>query len=133
MNCLLDTHVWVWSQLEPERLGTSTQRILLDSANALYVSTVSTLEVARLASGGRILLQMTVQDWVRDSCRYLALQTLELSHAQAIESYALPGNFHKDPADRVLVATARLEQLTLLTADERILSYGDVKTLDARH
>ncbi len=58
--------------------------------------------------------------------------TLEVSHEIAAAAYSLPSGLHKDPADRILVATARLHDLTLLTADERILDYGDIRTLDAR-
>lgn len=132
MNWLLDTHVWVWSQLEPERLGTTTQKILLDKKQTLHISTVSTLEVARLVEGGRVCLGMTMQDWVEISGSLLDLRTTELSHAHAIESYALPSPFHRDPADRMLVATARTEKYTLVTADQRILDYDHVSTHDAR-
>ena len=62
----------------------------------------------------------------------LAVQTVELSHPIAILAYALPGTFHKDPADRILVATAIHQGLTLVTADERILAYRNAMTLDAR-
>lgn len=124
--------MWVWSQLEPERLGHETQCILMDMKYSLYLSSVSTLEFARLVQGGRVVLETTVADWVRRAISQLSLKTVKLSHSHAIESYALPPPFHRDPADRMLVATARLEGLTMLTADQRILDYPGVSTHDAR-
>lgn len=131
MKLLLDTHVWVWSQLEPERLGAKSRELLLDTENTLLISTVSTLEIARLVQGGRIVLSMSLEDWVRRSSLHLGLRTIKLSHAHAIESYALPSPFHRDPADRMLVATTRVESLILLTADQRILEYSGVEAFDA--
>ncbi|MFM9197801.1 MAG: PIN domain-containing protein [Planctomycetia bacterium] len=59
-------------------------------------------------------------------------RSIDVDHRVAIEAYKLPGRFHKDPADRMLVATARINDLTLVTADERILAYREVRSLDAR-
>jgi PIN domain nuclease of toxin-antitoxin system len=91
---LLDTHVWIWSQESPDRLGRNTRQTLAEVDQERLISPISTLEIAA-------------------------------------EAYDLPGNFHKDPIDRVLVATARIERLTLVTADDLILRYAHVKTLRA--
>lgn len=132
MKLLLDTHVWIWSQQSPKQLGRRTARALVDDASTNVVCTVSTLELARLASTGVITLTVALQDWVEQSLAALAAESLPVTHEIAIEAYALPGAFHKDPADRLLVAAARREGLTLVTADERILAYSAVETLDAR-
>lgn len=132
MSWLLDTHVWIWSQLQPERLGKRTTSVLEDPTQGLYVSAVSTLELARLVSHGRVVLSIPVEKWAESALDLLSGNTLELDHTIAAEAYRLPDSFHRDPADRVLVATARRHQLTLLTADERILSYSHVRTRDAR-
>ena len=132
MSLLLDTHVWIWSQEQPDRLGPEATRLLTDPEVPLYVSTVSTLEIARLVTTGAIELTGTLISWVTATLDSLGCKTVEISHAIAAEAYALPPGFHKDPADRLLAATARLEHLTLLTADERILDYPHVETLDAR-
>lgn len=132
MSVLLDTHVWIWSQEAPERLGAEARGLLTDLEVALYVSTVSTLEIARLVATGAIELAGSLDSWVSATLHSLNAGTVELSHSIAAEAYALPPDFHKDPADRILTATARLEHLTLLTADERILGYPHVETLDAR-
>jgi len=129
---LLDTKVWIWSQEAPEKLGRRTTRLLTDLRNALYVSTVSTLEIARLAKDGTIALSGSLNSWVAETLGALSCGTLEISHQIAIGAYALPGDFHKDPADRLLVATARAYELTVLTMDERILRYPHVKSRDAR-
>jgi len=132
LSLLLDTHVWIWSQESPEKLGVDTTRSLTDPNIALHVSTISTLEIARLVSMGAIEMDGSLRSWVNDTLDALRCSTLEVSHEIAINSYALPPEFHKDPADRILASTARTHDLTLLTADEKILAYEQVKSLDAR-
>ncbi len=132
MTFLLDTHVWIWLQEAPEKLGPQTTRLLSDLRNALYVSTVSTLEIARLAKDGTIALSGSLRSWVSETLDSLSCGTLEVSHEIAIGAYELPGTFHKDPTDRLLVATARIQGLTMVTMDERILRYSHVKSRDAR-
>ena len=132
MTLLLDTHVWIWSQEAPEKLGRRTTRLLTDERNALHVSTVSSLEIARLVNTGTIVLSGSLNSWVAETLDVLSCGTLEISHQIAIGAYSLPGVFHKDPADRLLVATARIYALTLVTMDERILGYPHVKSRDAR-
>ena len=73
-----------------------------------------------------------VDKWIAASMEILGCTTLEISHAVALAAYSLPGDFHRDPADRILVATARMAHLTLLTADKRILKYPHVKRHNAR-
>jgi len=128
---LLDTHVWIWSQMEPERLGPETRALLQNPTEDIQVATVSTLELARLVAGGQITLATTVTEWVAGALAALNVHTVELSHAVAVEAYALPEPFHRDPADRMLVATARLHDLGLITADSRILAYPHVRARDA--
>ena len=132
MNLLLDTHVWIWSQESPGECGALARERLEDPANTLYVSTLSTLEIARLLETGGLALKGTLPSWIRRSTDLLRCRTVELTHEIAMAAYALPGAFHKDPADRILVATARRLSLLLVTADERILAYPHVRTVDAR-
>ena len=107
MRVLLDTHVWIWTQEEPERLGPRTTRLLTGDQHETCLCPISTLEIARLVATGEIRLSMPVTDWVTQSMAELAVQTVPVSHEVAIEAYALPGAFHRDPADRLLVAVAR--------------------------
>ena len=132
MKLLLDTHVWIWSQESPEKLGKEARRLLLDGKSTNHVATVSVLELARLVAAGDILLNRPLAAWVETAIEELHAEEFAMSREIATEAYALPGEFHRDPADRILVATARREGLTLLTADARILSYPHVKALDAR-
>lgn len=132
MKILLDTHAWIWSQESPERLGPAARSAVADEDNALFVSPVSSLEIARLAWGGRLTLAGRLQTWVSEALDALLADTVPLTHEIAVAAYDLPGEFHRDPADRMLVATARVHDLTLVTADERILAYPHVLRLDAR-
>jgi PIN domain nuclease of toxin-antitoxin system len=132
VKLLLDTHVWIWSQEAPEKLGKEARRLLVDGRSTNHVATVSVLELARLVAAGSILLNKPLGAWIETAVEELHAEEVAMSREIATEAYALPGEFHRDPADRILVATARREGLTLLTADDRILSYPHVKTLDAR-
>ncbi len=132
MSYLLDTHVWIWTQEQPETIGAKTRALLETTSDDLCVSAVSSLEIARLISGRLLELQGNLDRWVRTAIDSIEARSLDVDHRVAIEAYKLPGRFHKDPADRMLVATARIHGLTLVTADERILSSRAVRTLDAR-
>jgi len=129
---LLDTHVWIWSQEEPDRLGAQTKRLLVAPQHENHVCTVSTLELARLAVVGAVVPSIPLREWVERALRALQARTIQISHEVALEAYALPEPFHEDPTDRMLVAASRCHELTMLTADERILSYRAVRSRDAR-
>ena len=131
MRYLLDTHVWIWSQESPERLGRQTRRELTDLAQERFVSPISTLEIARLIYLGLLRLKHPLSEWRLLSLDNLHAAAAGFTHEIAAETYNLPAKFHKDPIDRVLVATARIERLTLITADDLILRYPHVKTLRA--
>ena len=131
MRYLLDTHVWIWSQENPERLGTKTRRELADLDAERFISPISTLEIARLVHIGLLRLKHAFAEWKNLSLANLDAETIGLTHEIAWDAYNLPGKFHNDPADRVMVATARIERLTLVTADDLILKYPHVKVLCA--
>ncbi len=132
MSLLLDTHVWIWSQEEPERIGARARRRMEKAEERLYVATISSLEIARLIHLRLLELDGALDRWIKDSLEALQCSVLEMSNEVAIGAYRLPGSFHKDPADRILVATSREHGLTLATADERILRYRSARTLDVR-
>jgi len=132
MTLLLDTHVWLWAVEAPEKLGRRTKALLVRAGNDRFVSAISALEIARLCLDERVILSISPKMWMEDSARDLRLQQVDVGFAIALEAYSLPDPFHRDPADRVLVATARTYQATLLTADERILAYRHVRTGDCR-
>ena len=132
MIVLLDTHVWIWAFEGSERLGASARGILENQENERWILPVSTLEIARLIEGGDFVINCSFSSWFEQSIVDLSLKTQEVSHQIAMKAYQLPGFFHRDPADRQIVSTAICQGMTLMTADERILQYPAVKTIDAR-
>jgi len=131
MTLLLDSHVWIWSQEAPEKFGRRARALLEDASNGVAISAMAAMEIARLVFLRRVHLADSAAAWIADSIRSLAAHAVDVTPEIAAEAYELPGNFHKDPVDRVLVATARLHNLTLLTADDLILRYAHVKTVSA--
>lgn len=136
-SLLLDTHCWLWIE------GGITNRFSIAGLTALrraasegrlLLSAISVWEVALLEAKGRISLQMECSAWVRNALANPALTLAPLTPEIAIQSTRLPGNLHGDPADRLIVATARAHGATLLTKDDKLLAYGrarHVATLSA--
>ena len=124
---LLDTHCWIWIQFgQVEKFARATRATVEKAArgNALRVSVISVWEIGMLEAKGRLELKMNCFDWIRQALATPGLSLVPLSPEIAIESSRLPGQFHGDPADRILVATARIHRLGLMTKDERLLEYG---------
>ena len=92
------------------------------------ISAISCWEVAKLVEIGRLKFKCSIEEWMSDSLKYPGIHLLELTPQISIESCNLPDNFHKDPADQIIVATARSYDLFLLTSDIEILNYSYVKT-----
>jgi PIN domain nuclease of toxin-antitoxin system len=127
---LLDTHVWVWWVSEPDRLS-SPARDAVDgaaAAGAVQVSCISAWEVAMLAARGRLELALPVAEWVARSERLPFLRFVPVDNRIALESVALR-RLHDDPADRIIVATARVMGLPLATRDRRLLKSGHVEAI----
>lgn len=129
MRLLLDTHVWIWRLLAPERLSDDAERAVADRESTLHLSPISTWETLVLARKGRLSLMPSPAEWVLDALRRTALTTVPLSHGIALRSEALPGLESADPADRFLVATALEYELVLVTADAAIRGFKPVETL----
>ncbi len=132
MRILLDTHVWLWSQEAPDEFGTTARKKILNEENQLFVSSISSLEIARLAWVKRLTLTMQLSSWIAETLNGLKAETLPITNEIALAAYQLPGEFHRDPADRILVATAVVHQLTVITADCRILEYPHVLSCNVR-
>lgn len=120
MKLLLDTHIWLWALLEPSRLSRDVREALQSPDAELWLSPVSVWEAALLAERGRIGVMSDAPDWVRSMIAALPCREAVLTNEIAIvsRSFALD---HQDPADRFLAATARVLELTLVTADERLI------------
>ncbi|MBA7662834.1 hypothetical protein ES703_70867 [subsurface metagenome] len=129
MKLLLDTHIWIWSQEAIDNIGTNTFSLLKNTENILYVSPISTLEIARLIQLKRIQLSCTLKKWVSQSLNNLLCKTLPLSHEIAIESYSLHEPFQRDPADRIIVAEKKPLYLCNSWLD---LTYSNVKNLPSQ-
>jgi PIN domain nuclease of toxin-antitoxin system len=127
---LLDSHIWIWWVDGSSQL-TSVQRQHIEAheGSGLGVSVVSCWEVCKLVELNRLVLRQPVADWINQALAYPGIRLLYLTPRIAIESTQLPGTFHRDPADQIIVATARIRRCPLLTADGRILGYPHVKTL----
>jgi PIN domain nuclease of toxin-antitoxin system len=128
MGLLLDTHIWVWSMLEPDRLSRKVVTALQREGADLWLSPISIWELTMLVQGGRVQLEVDVIAWTKDALRRAPLNQAPLTDEIAFASAAveLP---HPDPADRFLVATAQELELTLVTADQRLIESRAVKTL----
>ena len=132
---LIDTHLWIWLQSgNTEHLKPKQVRWIEDELQKrnLFVSAVSIWEIANLSVKGKISLGTSVTAWVNEGLEDGGLQLLDLSADILIESTQLPGDLHRDPADRMLIATARQHGLTLLTYDTLILKYSEQGHLRAR-
>ncbi len=130
---LLDTHIWVWWVHDDASLSTAYRSVLsAHEETGFGVSVISCWEVAKLAERKRLVLPCPVEEWIQQALAYPGVQLLNLTPEIAVESTQLPGEFHKDPADQIIVATARLFGRPLVTADEKILSYPHVQVLPSR-
>jgi PIN domain nuclease of toxin-antitoxin system len=131
MNLLLDTHIWIWNDLEPWKITSGINRELASSYNQLWLSPVSVWETVVLMEKRRISLKQDFGQWVQDSVEALQLQEAALTWQVAHELRFTPLS-HRDPADRFLVATAKVYDLTLVTADERLFNVAGLSVLPNR-
>jgi PIN domain nuclease of toxin-antitoxin system len=119
VNLLLDTHIWLWSLLDPQRLGPRTRELLEDEEHELWLSPISIWETLMLAERGRLALTPDPERWLRAQLAAAPLTEAPLTAEVAIESHRVV-LAHRDPADRFLAATARVYDLALVTADARL-------------
>lgn len=124
---VLDTHVWVWWVHQDDRLSTNTKPFISQhETRHIGVSAISCREVAKLVERGRLRLPMSTDQWLHAALAYPGVRLLELTPDIAADACSLPGAFHSDPADQIIVATARHHGSELVTMDQRILSYPHV-------
>jgi PIN domain nuclease of toxin-antitoxin system len=124
---VLDTHIWVWWVHVDAKLPEPYREYLRrNESDGLGISAISCWEVAKLVEYGRLKLPLPVGEWLTQALNYPGVQLLELTPQIAVESTQLPGEFHKDLADQIIVATARIYNSPLVTLDGRILAYSHV-------
>lgn len=130
MSIILDTHVWWWAVSEPDKLSERVrEKINVVSASQRFAASISLWEFVMMTVKGRISLAISPSEWFAHTIKAGYLGILPLTADIAIEACRLPGNFHKDPADRIITATARKYNALLITKDRKILEYPGVKSL----
>lgn len=130
MLTLLDTHAWLWWVAADRRLVASARRAIERAASSgtLALSLISVWEIAKKAEKKQLVLDRPVETWIDEALARPGLQTIELARPVLIESCRLPGPFHGDPADQLIVATARDRDAVIVTRDDRIRRYPHVRS-----
>jgi PIN domain nuclease of toxin-antitoxin system len=128
LRLLLDTHIWYWLVTDVGRIGKRAIGELTDPRSELWLSPISTWELLMLHARGRVRLSGDMDSWLGRAIR--GMQEAPLTHEIAATAVQIP--LHRDPADRFLAATAQVLDLTLVTADEKLLGLGTIRTLANR-
>ena len=127
MNYLLDTHIWVWGQAEPHRLGKRVTRVLSDARSDLWLSPMTLVEFGMLHKKQRFGLGETSKTWIPKALKGFHEAVVTNEVALASERYL---GIMKDPADRVIAATAAIYGLCLITNDRALAGLKDIEVLD---
>jgi PIN domain nuclease of toxin-antitoxin system len=126
---ILDTHIWVWwVHGDPKLSQSATQVIQSHESSGIGVSAISCWEVAKLVEYQRLKLPCTVLDWLNQALAYPGMILVELTPEIVVTSTQLTG-FHRDPADQIIVATAKVHGCPLVTVDTKIVGYPDIQTI----
>lgn len=128
MNLLLDTHIWLWALLEPERLPPGAARAVADPGNRCWLSSLSIWEALLLAERRRIEIDDDGEAWIREALSRWPLEIADVGAEVAFASRQLDAP-HADPVDRFILATARVFDLTLVTADRALIGVAGVRRL----
>ena len=129
MKYLLDTHVWIWWNSRPSALSVRALKLIQDfKYDELLLSSISVWEVSKLLEKKRLTLACDGRDWIKTALDMPSLRLVDLSPEIAWQSTQLPQPFHDDPADQIIVATARVESAVIITADQLIRKYAHVKS-----
>ena len=126
MNLLLDTHIWLWSLLDPQQLSSRARSALTEPSNTLALSPVSVWEALVLAEKGRVRLQPDPWSWIRTALTVRPMHEIPVTFDIAFGSRSIR-LAHDDPADRFIAATAMVHRLTLVTADRSLLQCPDIR------
>ena len=128
---LLDTHIWLWWISDPDKLSENAIHAiqLAMREKEIIISTISTWEIALLIQKGRLELSIDIRDWVRKTEGLPFVRFIPIDNTIALRSVSLPGDFHADPADRIIAATALTMGISLVTKDKRIIDYPYINTI----
>jgi len=127
---LLDTHIWIWwIQGDPRLKEDRVNWMAEQEEQGLGISIISGWEIAKLVENNHLQLPNAIDKWLEQALNYPGIRLLELTLPIVLNSTQLPPPFHRDPADQIIVATARVHDIPLLTADQKILDYPHVRTI----
>lgn len=129
---VLDTHTLLWwASGDKGQLSAAAAQTIEGELNGgqIMVSSISAWELAMLVARGRVALSMDIEEWLSVVGQIEAVSFIPVDNEIAVKSIELPGEFHKDPADRIIVATARKLAAPLITADEKIRDYPHVRAI----
>ncbi len=129
---VLDTHAWIWLLADPGRLPDGARHHIdkeMEDTRRLVVSAISVWEVAMLVARGRLELTLDVESWVRHAEALPFLEFMPVDNAVALRAVSLDGSLHKDPADRIIVATAQTLGACLVSGDRRLQQVAGLTTI----
>ena len=131
MKYLLDTHVWVWWHMHPKKVSHRVRTIIADpdQYEELLLSAISCWEFSKLLEKKRVGISCDPEEWIRTALEMPKLRLVPLTPTLSYRSTTLPQPFHEDPADQVIVATAREENATIMSKDKLIRGYKHVRTV----
>ena len=130
MRVVLDTHAWIWWVTADRRLSRRGRAAIEKAAGKtdLWLSQISVWEMAKKVEKGQLALDRPLDEWLDAALEADGLQVAEMTRAILVDSCRLPLPFHGDPADQIIVATARSQSATLVTRDARLQDYAHVRT-----
>ncbi len=130
---VLDTHALIWWVNEDKKLSSRALKAINEEITKedgqIIISSITTWEIALLIKKGRLALTMDIDDWIDTVASIEGVHFVPIDNDVAIQSVRLPGEFHPDPADRMITALARHLSVALVTSDEKIRAYKHVKTI----
>ena len=128
---VLDTHALLWWVSGDKSLSKTASKTIKDTLvnSEVIISSITIWEISMLIEKGRLSLSMDIENWTKEVTDINGVRFMSVDNEIGIKSTRLPGEFHKDPADRIIVATARRLAVPLLTIDEKIIAYPHVQTI----
>lgn len=129
MKVLLDTCTFIWAISKPDQLTDRVRDLLIDPGTNVHFSPITCAEIACLCDRGRLIIPMHWKRWFDHYVRENAWSAVDITLPVIQDAFALPGSFHADPADRIIVATTRCHGMSLITADKKLLEYPFVETI----
>lgn len=129
MKAILDTHCWLWWLTNPEKLGKECFKVIEDSNNEIYISTATSWEIAIKYSTGKLSLPEEPEKFVLSRLERCGFSTLHIEHIHALRVSSLPLH-HRDPFDRILIAQSQVENIPVITVDNKFNHY-DIQIIKA--